>query len=275
MKHPSNFIKSRVKGILVPYFLLAFVMLIWKILQFVIFHTGSLGGLLKQFLGIFIQCRSTDYAIGLWFLPCLFVTELIFIGVQSLFDHRGASVIFIVIFIVGLLYGKYATFALPWGIDAALIASGFMYLGARTIQKCSEISTMNTYILLIILFIIDVCASLMNYTFTSEIAVDMWSNAYGIAPLFVIGACAGIGMIIMLSHLTINKFALYVGTKTLYIYGIHIIFIEFIDQITARMLSTVPVFWFLIKACIVLGLALLTEPIYKYVIGLVYEKFEQ
>ncbi len=274
LEQPRKFIKSRVKGILVPYFLLAFVMFIWKILQFAIFHTGSLEGVLKQFLGIFVQCRSTGYAIGLWFLPCLFVTELIFIGVQLLFKHRGVGVIFSVIFIVGLVYGECTTFALPWGIDAALIASGFMYLGARLKQKCNHRSKY-TYIFLIVLFIIEVCVSLMNYTFTSGIVVDMWSNEYGIAPLFVIGACAGIGMIIMISHLTINRFALYIGTKTLYIYGIHIIFIEFIDQITARMLSTLPVLWFLIKACIVLSLSLLTEPIYKYVIGVVYEKFEQ
>ena len=40
----------------------------------------------------------------------------------------------------------------------------------------------------------------MNYTFTSGIVVDMWSNEYGIAPLFVISQIVYF-FIVQISHI--------------------------------------------------------------------------
>lgn len=46
LNHPIDFLKSKIRGILIPYFFLSFIMFCWMIFKTMIFHSGSIGSLL-------------------------------------------------------------------------------------------------------------------------------------------------------------------------------------------------------------------------------------
>lgn len=52
-------------------------------MQVVLLHKDI--NLIKALIGIFVQLRGTEYTVGLWFLPLLFITEILvyLIAVQN------------------------------------------------------------------------------------------------------------------------------------------------------------------------------------------------
>ena len=84
--------------------------------------------LVKSFIGIFIQIRGTEYTLGLWFLPLLFITEIL----EYLFvlqKDKIQIVIMMLIASIGFFYASIFKQVLPWGIDAVPIAMVFVWLG--------------------------------------------------------------------------------------------------------------------------------------------------
>lgn len=71
----KGYVIKLLRSILVPYFLYSFLYFGYNILQNIILHKSI--NLLAGFLGIFVQLRGTEYSLGLWFLPLLFISEIL------------------------------------------------------------------------------------------------------------------------------------------------------------------------------------------------------
>ena len=127
-----------------------------------------------------------------------------------------------------------------------------------------------------ILCIFSLLCGLVNYKISNEVVVDMYFNAYGNLVLFIIGAIAGIFGTLSFSEVIHSNWVMYIGRRTLYVYGIHVVFIELIDKIMIKCGFSFPItFGFLIKGIIVLALTLLTEPIYAWHYAKVKSKFQK
>lgn len=129
------FIRNKLKTLIVPYFIFAGITWIWNFLICVVYLLKDGTEIdfmyqLKQFLGIFLQIRTTSYGIGVWFIPCIFVTFLLLWLILKV----AKSVYFRVLLaisclLIGYLYCTYVDIKLPWGIDAAFIAVFFVSMG--------------------------------------------------------------------------------------------------------------------------------------------------
>lgn len=203
--------------------------------------------------------------MGLWFIPCIFLTELFFYILVSKLRKRSLLIFGFISVVLGIAYSQYIALSLPWAIDAVPVALFFMIIGysGKNIWKCK-----NRKILLmgvVILCILSIFVSLRHFLLVGTI-VDMWAGNYGNSVLFILGAFVGIGMVVCLSQLFEWKIAQYVGRRTLFIYGIHIILIEFFSYILKKIGLNFNNIGLYIMPFVICG-ALLIEPIYSKILN--------
>lgn len=135
-----QFLKKRAKRLLVPYVAWSVVTwCVWFVFRYVrhdpvdSYWMPLLQTVIAQGSGEFIVHNS-----ALWFVPCLFLVEIMYFGISRLstsvrllicFGCAGLS------FLLGALYGKDYWPLLPWNMDAALIALPFYGVGNVLISK--------------------------------------------------------------------------------------------------------------------------------------------
>jgi acyltransferase len=134
----TDFIKGRFRSLIVPYFSFA---LLTCLFYFLLDEAYSPGVTSIKFFEADIpyMIYSILYALSpmiayngpLWFLTCLFVTELLFYGLAKRYYWQpGKLVIWLTIAgIIGYLYSVYVPFRLPWNADVALTAVVFYGAG--------------------------------------------------------------------------------------------------------------------------------------------------
>ncbi|AAM06039.1 acyltransferase family protein [Methanosarcina acetivorans] len=142
----AGFVKERFRSLIVPYFI--FVLL--TCLFYFLLDTGFQPGVTNieffensALYGIY----SILYALGplvshnppLWFLSCLFVTELLFYGfAKKYYGEPGKLVLWLTAAgVAGYLYSVYVLFRLPWNADVALAAVVF-YGAGNLFRKFTE-----------------------------------------------------------------------------------------------------------------------------------------
>ena len=230
------------KRLLVPYYLANILFFpIW----FVVCHeTGHLPYLwnwalqepLRAFLAIFFGNGNHQGLIlgQLWFLPCLFVAEIIFIRLYNRFNKIGEEVfICVIIFcsLLGLSIGKILT--LPFGMDIALAAQIFLTAGVL-IRKYNVVERLNLKIFggLNILFVI---------AFSLNIFVDMNTRRYGDPFLFYTGGLAGTLILMKISALMtdgkIFSFISDCGRQSMMILVLHSIILNVAYEIIVNALN--------------------------------------
>lgn len=134
----ASFVKGRFRSLIVPYFSFALL----TCLFYFLLDTGFQPGVTNiDFFGnsALYGAYSILYALGplvsynppLWFLTCLFVTELLFYGfARKYYPEPGKFVLVITAAgVIGYLYSIYVPFRLPWNADVALTAVVFYGAG--------------------------------------------------------------------------------------------------------------------------------------------------
>jgi fucose 4-O-acetylase-like acetyltransferase len=168
-----TFIKKSAKGLLLPYFVFAFISFALWLMQLKDHNLFS-PEVIRQFLSIFYGNSNNgllDFNNVLWFLPTLFVIRLLFALLAKIFT-KAKIMIFILAFfsVFGYLFSIYAAnVKLPFGIETAL--SGVVFYGSGFLwnqsEKAKSLVFKYKYLLFVLLFIIG------NYISTIDF------NAYG------------------------------------------------------------------------------------------------
>ena len=85
---------------------------------------------------------AISYNPPLWFLTCLFVTELLFYGLAKKYYGEPKKLVFwlIIAGVIGYLYSVYVPFRIPWNVDVALAAIVF-YGAGNLFRKLTESET--------------------------------------------------------------------------------------------------------------------------------------
>ncbi|MDQ1254605.1 MAG: acyltransferase [Euryarchaeota archaeon] len=134
----ANFIKRRFRSLIIPYFAFAVITLLFyflldelytpEVVSFKIFGAGIFHIVYSI---IFSQTTMISYNGPLWFLTCLFVTELFFFGLAKRYFWQPVKlgIWLIMAGIIGYLYSVYIPFRLPWNADVALTAVVFYGTG--------------------------------------------------------------------------------------------------------------------------------------------------
>jgi acyltransferase len=241
MNKVQDFYISRFKRLIIPYlvscmFFYSFWLLIGR-------HFGENAEktipILKPLLGIVYASGTDDWLVfntPLWFLPCLFMAELIFINLLGMFNGRQGRLTIGILVVTLLGYFISKIFILPWGFDIALIAQFFLYLGYQLRRKnvFNTISGIHYRLLLTFSAILLITAYYFNGM------VDMNERNYKNFILFCFGGISGSVLIFALSQIivqfqAIKGFLVACGGETLIILAFH--------NISFKMMSAVAIFF--------------------------------
>lgn len=124
-----EFVVKKVKTLLVPCMCFGLILSTYStLIDWLRPHADIPLGL--RYIGLFINMREYPFPGSLWFLPCLFLVEVILYGLHKVIKGKWAFVASLVLLTclgIGLhaAYGK----GLPWSLDIALLVCGFTALG--------------------------------------------------------------------------------------------------------------------------------------------------
>ena len=115
-------IRTRIQTIVVPYFSFGLlVLLYWQVIERR-FRDSNMS-FMDSLLGLLSGCYDNlDFNVHLWFLPCFFVTVVLF---NILVNLGGRKVAYIVSALMSLIYVVLPMPELPWGVNRVFKYIGF------------------------------------------------------------------------------------------------------------------------------------------------------
>ena len=223
----SDFFRTRFERLLVPYFVMS-LLFFYPFWFFLGRHFGEEKILnvspIKEFIGIFYGSAVDHYMsfnTPLWFLPCLFVGEGIFLFLLKYIDneYRRFAVIFITA-LIGAAVGKF--YALPWGFDVAMVVQPFFYIGY--ILKTEKITVSYLWMIIALLFL------LVEVRFFD--VVDTATRNYNNLAVYFAGGIAGTSVVLWFSRIIVNfgevkRVMSYLGVQSMSIFMWHSIGFKF------------------------------------------------
>lgn len=223
------------KRIMIPYFLYSGLYLLYNILQNVCLHKHL--PIFLNFIGIFLQIRGTNYTVGLWFLPLIFLAEMFIYFVIT----KKKWIQYMLISIAALLGFTYAQTigrALPWGLDAVPIAAFFIYMGYECkpiknieIRSSGHPADFRTYTYVIVALFLNFILGRGNVALSGA-NVDMHKLMYGNPILFIVAAIFGIIFILLVCQTLPYNIGILslIGQQTLSIYCMHGLILSFLKK---------------------------------------------
>ncbi|WP_378950762.1 acyltransferase family protein [Pelosinus sp. sgz500959] len=233
----SDFSKGRFVRLIVPYFAFEMVNLILSYAVIPLKHNHI--DLAKAIVSILTCLNTVDYpgvSLRLWFLPCMFVSNIFFYGINKLIDETGkyqevlGICVSIILFILSWLHSMVSFERLPFTLDISIMATAFIclgYFGARLIKWM--ISEKNIIVKLVVMVsgvaITGICTKLNSIPFY------MYIDQYGNYLLAITGAIAGViaalcGLNflyrILYRSTGLKSFFLWLGNNSLAIFPIHL-----------------------------------------------------
>ncbi|WP_415324821.1 acyltransferase family protein [Clostridium perfringens] len=251
-------IKKKSKTLLIPYLFFGIVQYpIW-----IIFNYKNSKNLLEPLINfLWINTNLVMPIAGaLWFLTCLFFTEVFFLVLRR--NIRSEKLLFIIILIIstfGTFFNKIFSFRLPWGIDTAFVTIGFYYGGYKLKKfnikkKWNRLFDIPT-ITLILCFIINLFMSFINGY------VNLRIGTYGFFLLFWFNAFFAIIIYFNISYkldLFKNNFVIHIINHIKYIGKNSIVYLC-LNQLNILVLSKIInfsnygiFFWFIGQLCVLI-----------------------
>lgn len=220
--HVREFVIRRIKSLVLPYFTLGGVIFLFFCLIYLIRSEPieAYGQMLRNFL---VQ----EHFWTVWFLACLFLTEMLYYIIHRLCGSRPAvsSMVSVALCIFGFLRYRLGWGSLPWNLDVALIAQFFFHIGFLLrdwlIQWGRKPQSLFTSIAVLMgLLGVNAAAGFLCIR-VSGVSLDMSIGMYGNEILTVISAVAGILFVVLLSQKMTYGFVTYLGRNTMVIFAWH------------------------------------------------------
>ncbi len=204
------------KKIVYPYFLFSIIsIIVWLVITR---ENQSADDINNIFLGVAYGVGShpwLSFNIALWFLPCLFVSGLIFNEIKIHIIRRFylfLPAIFLLAIACNLI-----PFRLPWGLDVAPMAILFITIGYVIRQNDFDkfLSSRSVFDILIV-------TTLISYLVVSINGhVGMSYRNYGNSFLFVLGALSGTLFLYSISRFYSGLLSV-VGRHSLILFAMHL-----------------------------------------------------
>lgn len=222
-KPKKDFEKHKAKSILIPYFSFSIISFIYWITIERFFREQEVSPL-NVFINIFIARGDNEsyiFNVVLWFLPCLFMTEIIFNFLINKTKSKYLKYIMFISSIIGFIFPKISDIRLPFCLDIVFTAIAFYYLGflfKENIKNKFLIFLQKGVIYCILLIGIILIVSLLS---TIEQGANMMNLKYKYYLIFYVTAILGFYMVYMISNKITINFLKWIGKNSLYIMCIH------------------------------------------------------
>jgi acyltransferase len=222
-KQCKPFIQKRVKSLLIPYLILEGILFIYNFCYNIAFDVHI--NYSEYIESIFYGNKIFDkhYISTLWFLLCLFVTEILFYLVFYVSKRNKVITSFAIILssIIGFIYSDLTSFRLPFAMDVAFTALAFYSLGYffRHSHFSSKLLT-NKALLLPLFFMANLGFGFLNYNQSGR--TDLLFLSYGNYLYFYAAAISGILFYFLLSQFININLLKYFGRNSLIIMSFHL-----------------------------------------------------
>lgn len=233
----KTFLKKKFKGLIIPYIFYNIILILFNwFLWFISKNPNLKENIFIKIISLPLALRIDDtYDSKLWFLPCLFITSIIFY-----FFYRKNKNIYlascVIIPIIGLYLRNILQIkVLPWSIDICFIVYIFIICANIFKTKLQYMfkTTHDSYRTLIICFLIFITSTYLNYYSCGYKGINIYESNYGNFLFFYISGITGIWLIIRISKMIKNNnFLIFIGKNSLIIYVTHYIFLAVGFQIT-------------------------------------------
>lgn len=215
----AEFFWTRARRILLPYFLLELCFWpFWSIRGLYMPPVGTRLPPLEALGGIFEGNITGLPLIALWFLPCFFLAENIFLWVFGGRSDKVTTRDILTAFVLSVFGYTISRFVyLPWGLDIALFVQGYLMAGRwlRSVNM-QKFSVSGCMVLPLILIMVQVY---INVTF------DMASRTYGVNPALAyasgIGGCILVMRMMQLLIRDNEALLAEIGRRSMAIYLLH------------------------------------------------------
>ncbi|MFA0816584.1 MAG: acyltransferase family protein [Anaerofustis sp.] len=258
----TEYFDKKVKTILIPYVIVTIIGIIACI---IIPSWRGFGANIYYYL--FYLAQPENLQVGqIWFLACLFWTEILFFYFyKKMFSHlHTVSIIFIIILIsiVGFNMNLVSLFTyprIPWKLDSSITALVFYSTGFYT-KRIGLIDKLYEYSKFVSAIILISCGVLGFYIAEYKNGyVNISDCQYGNYIYFYIAAFCGILFVMLFSkYLANNKILQYYGRNTLWMFSLHsfllyisVYILNLITQQHYIRMSNIPFVYCLIIAIII------------------------
>ena len=201
-------LKRRIQAVIVPYFSFGlFVLIYWYLVErrFRTSETGFIDSLLGLLSG---QYSKLDFNVHLWFLPCFFITVVLF----NVFVNLGNLITGIIAAsLMSIIYIFVPLVDMPWGFDRVFKYIGFYAVGVL-LANCKYIVEASRHIYKNIAF--GIMMILMNFVlaYFNQTSGEMW---------FVTAFIGTFGVLFLSLAIDKNRLLQYWGRISLVILCIH------------------------------------------------------
>lgn len=216
----KDFLWRRTKGIIIPYFFFAMLLLAQKFVSSFITHNvfNWKSGIISIFVPI--SNRPTTTVYGLWFLPCIFLAELLLYGFFKFYQKQKVFAVCSFILISAFFVSTF--FLMKRGSIVCILpyACLFMLLG-NAFKKKTEVFKNKKFLIMPVCFVIYVASALTN-RWLCGYSFDLSSFTMGIVPLYLISSVFGSGFVFCIAMCLENCKSLQrIGKDSIYYYGFH------------------------------------------------------
>ena len=233
----SEYVKKKAKTILIPYFIFGAISLIYWFVIERYFREQIVNPWIPVANLFLAQAGEYNFIANaaLWFLPCLFCTELIFDILKRITKNEKVFLLgIILISAIGLIYNKLDFVSLPFELNTAFVAVGFYYLGyvwknkfEQNFKSKINKNWQKVTIAIVCLIITFIFSQINN-------GISMYGEYYN--NYFLMYTCVILGSlaVFMISEIIAkNKILEFIGKNTLIIMCIH----EPIKRVVIKLMS--------------------------------------
>lgn len=235
----KTFFCKKIKHLMMPYLFFCLYITSLAVIK-------TLAGFYPAFPNIFtldtFLINPHSYFSILWFLPCLFISELIYHFLSKIDSELMQFIVCITCALSSLTYIRLGFYPLPFMINSALFSLPFLYCGQR-LKQSYNMSKIHFVVCLLLFVIVNMIAEKSHYTAYLFFSLDISS-----LPIFVCTSVCGAILIIFISNQLHTCTTLeFLGHNSLYIYGLHFSILAVLQKIyLSNSLREIPCFIYFI-----------------------------
>lgn len=209
-----DFVKRRSKQLIIPYFGFSIITyLFWYFIgrKFGNDATEQISPL-TPLKGIFYATDTNNYLIhcgSLWFLPCLYLTEIVFF---SIYNKISKWAFIFILLIINYTIHYFKTSLLPLSLNTLASSLIFYAFGFNFKKELNFVNTIPSKIKALVFMLLILFVYFSSNYFGR---VDLSSDNYNNYAMFIINGLFGILMIIIVAQLISKKLAMPILLKTL------------------------------------------------------------
>lgn len=232
-----NFIKRKAKKLIIPAFCFLPFVIIYKEIRGMDIQLNY-----SEIVKTILNIRGGVYS-NLWFFGALFVASVIIYMVMSYTEKESVLLTLgTVCLMLSMVWNRIIGVGLPLFFEEGILAIPFMIIGIE-LKKCPKVNRTSRVSMMILMFANILCIGYK--VFIDDTVVSFLELSYGNIISFVIIALVFSFMLFdickLIKKAEIGEIFSRIGKKSMWIYGIHWIFIAVMERILEYSFNNIPI----------------------------------